>query len=302
MELASSGKQVTTLLDNTTLSRLERMRLVPARRLTNRRQGAHLSGKGGTSTEFSDYRDYVEGDDIRYVDWNIFSRLHRPYVKLYRFEEEMHVVILLDASASMQFEGKFERARQLAAAFGVMGLMNDERVSAFSCSTSDDEPVMLSPCSGRASMNRLFDFLESLGEDGGDFPIEQAVEAVLKRHRGRGIVVLLSDFLTFGDLARPLNLLHSAGLEIFGLQILSPTEVEPEIADDLRFVDAETGQTLDVSSGGDLMTIYHEHRLALEQHLEDLCRRRGGRFLSIGSRDPLESILFDLLRRRGWAR
>src|SRR5262245_52238171 len=113
---------------NNVLTRLERLRLNPTRRLTNRSRGEHLSGKGGTSTEFTDYRNYVAGDDVRFVDWNIFSRLHKPYMKLYRHEEELHVVILIDASTSMLFDGKFDLARKLAAAFGVMTLMNIERL------------------------------------------------------------------------------------------------------------------------------------------------------------------------------
>src|SRR5581483_6129025 len=112
-----STGQFTSLFDNATLARVERMRLLPVRRLTNRSRGEHLAGKGGASTEFHDYRDYAAGDDVRYVDWNIFARIQRPYLKLSRHEEEMHVVVLLDASASMQFGPKFMRARQLAAAF-----------------------------------------------------------------------------------------------------------------------------------------------------------------------------------------
>jgi uncharacterized protein (DUF58 family) len=297
----ASPAQFTKLLDNATLSRLERMRLNPRRRLTNRSRGEHQSGKGGTSTEFVDYRDYSPGDDMRNVDWNIFARLERPFVKLYRHEEEMHVVILVDASSSMQFDDKFERARQLAAAFGLMGLMNVERVSAYSCNHLGKEPLLLSPCTGRVSRRRFFDFLENIPA-GGDFPVDEAVDAMLRRHRGRGIVVLLSDFLTFGDFQKPLNLLFSAGLEIFAVQILSPVELSPEITGDIRFVDCENGQTLDVSSAGDLLGIYHEHRLALEEELGILCRQRSGRFLSISSRDSLEWILFDLLRRKGWVR
>ncbi len=126
-------RQFTTLLPNDVLSRLERMRIRPRRRMTNRTHGEHLSGKGGTSIEFSDFRDYVAGDDLRHVDWNIFSRLHRPYVKQFRYEEQMCVVILLDASTSMTFDGKFERARQIAAAFALMGLFSLEPVSIYSC-------------------------------------------------------------------------------------------------------------------------------------------------------------------------
>jgi len=296
---SSSTKQLTSLLENDVLGRVEQMRLNPTRRLTNRSQGEHLSGKGGTSTEFSDYRNYVSGDDIRYVDWNIFARLNRPYLKLYQYEEEMHVAILIDASSSMMFEDKFLRARQLAAAIGLMGLMNIERVSVYSCNHVGDEPVFLPPCTGRASMARLFNFLENL-EGGGDFPIERAVETMLKRHRGRGIAVVLSDFLTFGDLQHPLNLLYSAGLEVFAIQVLSGTERDPDVTGDLRFIDSETGHTLDISSAGDLLGIYHEYQLGLERQLEMECRRRSGRFLSISSQDSLKWVLFDLLRRKGW--
>jgi uncharacterized protein (DUF58 family) len=302
MSQTASLPQFTKLLDNATLGRLERMRLAPRRRLTNRSRGEHYAGKGGASTEFVDYRDYVPGDDMKYVDWNIFSRLEKPFIKLYRHEEELNIVTIVDASASMQFEGKFELARRLAAAFGLMGLMGVERVSAYSFNHRGRAPLLLPPCTGRVSRKRLFDFLEGIPTEGGDFPIEQAIEAVLHRHRGRGVVILLSDFLTFGDLERPLNQLFSAGLEIFAVQILSPTEINPEVTGDLRFVDCETQMTLDISSAGDLLGIYHEHRLALEEELALLCRQRNGRFLSLSSRDEIDWILFDLLRRKGWVR
>lgn len=291
--------QFTSLLPNATLSRVERMRMLPMRRRTNRSRGEHLAGKGGTSTEFNDYRDYVAGDDMRYVDWNIFSRLNRPYVKQYRHEEEMHVVILVDASASMQFGDKFQRARQLAACFGVMGLMNIEKVSVFACQHSGTTPLILSPCTGRISMKRVFKFLEDI-PPGGDFPIEEAVEAVLVQHRGRGIAVLLSDFLTFGAMERPMNMLFSAGLEVFAVQLLSGIELNPDLTGDLRFVDSENGHTLDVSSVGDLLGFYHEHLNGLQEHLSTLCRQRSGRFICLDASQPLDEILFDVLKRKGW--
>ncbi|RPI90563.1 MAG: DUF58 domain-containing protein [Planctomycetaceae bacterium] len=301
MDTPTSSARFTSLLDNSVLARLERMRLAPLRRMTNRSRGEHQSGKGGTSTEFADYRDYVPGDDVKNVDWNIFARLERPFVKLYRHEEELHVVALVDASASMQFEGKFERAKQLAAAFCLMGLMNIERVSAYSCNHPGSQPNFLPPCTGRISRKRLFEFLEGI-PPGGDYPIDAAIDSMLSRHRGRGIVVILSDFLTFGDLQKPLNMLYSAGLEIFAVQILGPTEINPEITGDVRFVDSESGYSLDVSNAGDLLGVYQDHRLALEEELATMCRQRSGRFLSISSADSIESVLFDQLRRKGWVR
>ena len=114
--------QVTNLLSNRILDRLGRSRIAPLRKLTNRSPGGHLARKGGASTELADFRDYAPGDDIRFIDWNSFSRLHRPYLKLFHQEEEMQVVVFLDASSSMLFEGKLDLAKQLAAIFGVLAL------------------------------------------------------------------------------------------------------------------------------------------------------------------------------------
>ncbi|MBX3441189.1 MAG: DUF58 domain-containing protein [Planctomyces sp.] len=296
----STPVQFTTLLPNEVLARVERMRLSPVKRLTNRQRGEHLAEKGGSSIDFADFRDYVAGDDLRHVDWNIFSRLNHPYLKLYAHEEDMHAVLILDGSTSMAFENKFELGRQLAAALGVMGLTNVERVSVYACSRSP-EPTLLPPCTGRQAMKKFFRFLEDL-EPGGEITIDAAVELALRRHRGRGIAILISDFLTFGDVTRSFNLLHAAGLEIYGLQILGPSELNPELAGDLRMVDSESQHTLDISSIGELLGIYHEHRLALENHLAAECRRRNGRLLSLSAEEPLKAVLFDKLLRRGWVK
>lgn len=279
MSQSATQAQLTSLMTNHVLARCERLRINPIRRRTNHSRGEHHAGKGGSSTEFADYRDYSPGDDVRYVDWNIFARTNEPFLKLYKHEEEMHVVLLVDASQSMEFEGKLALARQLAAAFGVMGLMNVERVSAYSCRDASQAVAVLPPCRGRVSLRKLLSFVENLPA-GGDFPIDAAIEEALKRHHGKGVCVIVSDFLTTGDLTRGFNLLHGAGLEIFALQILGPTELDPELTGDLRFVDSETQQTLDVSSVGELLGLYHEHRQGLADHIATLCRKRQGRFLS----------------------
>ena len=296
----ASPARMTALLDNALLERVQRLRINALRRFTNRSHGEHQSGKGGRSTEFADYRDYVEGDDIRFVDWNIFARLNRPYLKLYHVEEEMHVVVLVDASSSMLFEAKLDRARQIAAAFGAMGLFGVERVSIFAFNQRETgTPHYLPPTGGRGSLGKLLGFVESI-TGGGDAPFEDGVAALLRRHRGRGVAVVLSDFLTYGDLQRPFNYLFSAGLEIFAVQILGPTEIDPELAGDLRILDCETRNMLDITAASDVLALYQEYRLAYQARLEMLCRQRSGRALSISSADPIEWVLLDLLRRRGW--
>lgn len=296
--MSAPRPQLTSLLSNETLDRLARLRINPVRRQTNRSRGEHLAAKGGTSTEFCDFRDYAPGDDLRFVDWNIFSRLNRPYVKQFHQEEEMHVAILLDASSSMGLGEKLPLARKLAAAFGVIAMRNREKVSVHAL-RSAGTPRSMPACTGRASERKLFAFLENV-EAGGDAPIEEGVEAFLRQHSGRGVVVLLSDFLTAGDLRRAFNLLHGAGLEVMALQLLAPEEIDPELAGDLRLVDCETGAHLDISSAAELLAIYQEYRTGHERTLKALAERRAGRFLCVNTAEPFAAVFFDRLRRRGW--
>lgn len=299
METGQHRRQLTALFSNDVLSGVERLRINATRRFTNKSRGEHLTGRGGSSIEFSDYRDYTAGDDIRFVDWNIFSRLHRPYLKLYQQEEEMHVAILVDASSSMLFEEKLQRAKQLAAAFAVMALFGTERLSIYACTSAAQPPLRLPPCVGRANMMKSFRVIEGI-EGGGDAPLEDGVEKLLTRHTGRGVAVILSDFMTFGDLKRAFNLLFSSGLEIFGVQILGPSEIEPEIGGDLRLVDIESERYLNVTSAAELLRLYREYRISHERTLANMCQQRCGRFLSISSADSLDWVLFDLFRRKGW--
>jgi len=296
-----NNQQLTPLLSNAALSRLERLRINTNRRFTDKRRGEHLRGRGGTSTEFSDFRDYVAGDDMRFVDWNAFARLNRPYVKLYEQEEEMYVLLLVDASSSMVFEDKLLRAKELAAAYGVMGLLGNERVCACVFNSTGASPTLLRPCRGRASMMKLFAFLEGI-EGGGDSSVDEGIETMLKHLTGRGVAVVLSDFLTFGDTKRALNRLFSSGLEPFAVQILAPAEMDPDVSGDSRLIDCETEHTLDVSCNADLLRLYQEHRQSFERELEIYCRQRSGQFVCVNSAESTDWILFDLMRRRGWVK
>jgi uncharacterized protein (DUF58 family) len=301
MEAARRAGQMTTLLSNELLHGVERLRIQSSKRFTDRRHGEHLAARGGSSTEFADYRDYTAGDDMRHVDWNIFARLHRPYLKLYRMEEEVNLVVLIDGSTSMQAEDKFNRAREIAAAFGVMGLFGGMRVSAYCFNDATAGVQMLKPIRGRGSRPKLFHYLEGL-TSGGNLPLDQGIDDALKRHRGRGVVVVLSDFLTFGDMQRAFNALSGSGLEVFSLQIFGRSELEPDLAGDHRLIDCETDDTLDISSAGDLLQIYHEYREALQRDVEALSKQRGGRYACVSSEAPADWIVLDLLRRRGWVR
>lgn len=296
------NRQLTELLPNSVLSRIERMRINSICRFTNHQRGEHLSGRGGTSMEFSDYRDYSPGDDLRFIDWNIYARLNRPYLKLFKVEEEMHLVIIIDSSNSMLFENKLELAKSLAAAYGVMGLYGNERVSIYA--TGDNSasiPLHFPASAGRGNMRKLFRFIENI-QEGGANSIDKGIDDVLKYHRGKGIAVILSDFLTFGNLKRSTNALFSSGLETCAIQILAPSELDPEVNDDSSFIDSETGLKLDITSGGDLMSIYHEHKNSFINELSETIRQRSGRFMTVSSSDAVSNVIFENLLRHGWVK
>ena len=282
------------------VNRLERMRFNPRQRLTSRHRGDHLRGRGGSSTEFSDYRDYSPGDDTRFIDWNIFSRLQRPYLKLFHLEEEMNVVIILDASRSMAFDGKFELAKKMAAALSTVGLHSNEKVSLYLLQNKElSVPEHISSCSGRFHKNAFFQFLEN-SEVGGSLQLHEGIDQVVKHHTGKGLAFIISDFMTLGDMNRAFNLLFSNGLAPYALQILAPSELNPELTGDIRFVDSESSATLDISAVGSLTEIYHEYLGNLQANLSEQCQKRSGLYFCTDSHAESEEVLLNTMVRRGW--
>ena len=157
------------------------------------------------------------------------------------------------------------------------------------------------PSRGRGSLAKMFRAVEQI-VPGGNVTLEEGIASMLMQHHGRGAVILLSDFLTPSDLNSAFNRVFSAGLELFAMQLLGPTEVAPELAGDRRLVDAESETTLDISSGSELHQLYHQYRLGLQRRIDHLCRQRGGRFISINTEQTLDHLLLDVLPRRGWVK
>jgi uncharacterized protein (DUF58 family) len=295
----TAAARLSALLSNPTIAKLERLRLQPRLKRTARGRGEHLSGKGGSSTDFADYRDYAAGDDLRFVDWNAFARLQRPYLKTFRMEEERHLLIIVDASKSMKWEGKLALAKKLAAAFAVVGVMANERVSVWVPGAVPGDRL-LPPVRGRQAMRRVLTAIEGVPDEAGGATFDRAVETTLARHTGRGTALVLSDFLGDGDFKGAFNRLNGAGLELLAVQILAPLELDPQLMGDLRLVDSESGAALDVSAAGDALALYHDHRLRWTATLDAWCSGRGGRFLQCSAEDTPESLLFDRMRKLGW--
>src|SRR5215467_8976718 len=180
------------LLDAKFLHRLEQLELVSRKIFLGRLKGERRSKRKGQSVEFADYRNYVIGDDLRFLDWNLFARLDRLFIRLFMEEEDLHFYILLDNSLSMDFgtPSKLHYAKQLAAALGFIGLVNMDRVvmEAFNNRLTQSLP----PVRGRRSLWRLMDFLQKI-EPAGPSDLHRALRSFTIKSSGKGIVVLLSD-------------------------------------------------------------------------------------------------------------
>ncbi len=298
-QAAAPAQRRIGLLETGFVHALERLRLIPRVLRTATTRGDRLSGKGGASTDFADYRDYVAGDDLRAVDWNAFMRLRRPYLKTYRREEDRHLVIIIDASRSMGFEGKLALARNLASALAVPALAGSDRVSVWAPGAVPGDRLV-GPVRGRAALGRVLEAIARLGEDAVGMPLAEAVASVCARHAGRGAALLLSDFLVAGDVRRSLGRLANRGLEILGMQILAPSELDPDLEGDLRLVDSETQESVDLSQSGDALALYHEHRQRWCAEIASWVVASGGRIATCCSSDQAQELVMVRLRRQGW--
>ena len=182
------------LLSPSFLNRLEQLELVSRKVFLGQMRGERRSPRQGISVEFSDYRNYVPGDDLRFIDWNIYGRLDRLFLKLFLEEEDLHVYLLLDTSQSMAFGApeKLHYAKQIAAALGYIGLTRSDRVIIES--VAGDSSLKMPPLRGKQQGLQMLEFLELL-QTGGGTSLAQSLRDFSVRNSGRGIVVLISDLM-----------------------------------------------------------------------------------------------------------
>src|ERR1700731_2711358 len=270
--------QPQTLLDSAFLARLEQLELVSRKIFLGRMKGERRSKRKGQSVEFADYRNYVVGDDLRFLDWNLFARLERLFIRLFFEEEDLHFYILLDTSLSMDFgtPTKLHFAKQVAAALGFIGLVNMDPVvmEAFNDRLTQSMPA----ARGRRSLWRLMDFLQKV-EPAGPSDLRRALRSFSIKCSGRGIVILLSDLMDKGGHEEALRYLVARQLDIYVIQVLSQEEIDPEIVGDLRLVDVEDEDVAEITVSGPLLKRYKQNLAAFRAGLHEFCSRRGITYL-----------------------
>src|SRR5262252_1113658 len=177
--------QSQSLLDPQFLHKLEQLELVSRKIFVGRMKGERKSRRRGSSVEFAEHRNYTTGDDLRHIDWNVYGRLDKLFLKLFLEEEDLHVYTVLDASLSMDFGSptKLRYGKQVAAALAFIGLVNHDRVLVDTFA-SDLQPGMPS-VRGRSQMWRVVQYLEAL-QASGTSDLTAAARAFAIKHPGKG--------------------------------------------------------------------------------------------------------------------
>jgi uncharacterized protein (DUF58 family) len=296
-----SETQAEPLLDPRFLARLEQLELVSRKIFLGRMKGERRSKKKGQSVEFADYRNYVVGDDLRFLDWNLYARLDRLFLRLFMEEEDLHFYILIDNSLSMDFgtPTKLHFAKQIAAALGFIGLVNLDRVmiEAFNDRLTQTMPSLR----GRRSLWRMLDFLQKI-EPAGPSDLKPALRAFSIKCSGKGVVVLLSDLMDKNGYEDALRYLVARQLDIYVIQILSQEEIEPEIVGDLRLVDVEDEDVAEITVSGPLLKRYKQNLAAFRAGLHEFCARRAVTYLFTSNQVPFDRLVLSYLRQRGLVR
>lgn len=293
----------TEFLDAEFLQKLENLSLLSRKVFRGLLKGERRSKKKGISIEFADYREYVPGDDLRFLDWNIYGRLGALFIKLFQEEEDLNVHFFLDASCSMDFGNptKFIYAKKLIAALGYIALGGLDRVSVSAFADDVQESFPLSR--GRAAIWKFFDFLSKI-PIAADKPTDfyQSCRSYAYRTKGSGIVVVLSDFLDPHGYERALPFFINPHRDVFIVQILSDEEMNPKLTGDIRLIDSEIASDVDLSISSGLLHRYQQILHGYIHQLQTWCFQREILYLLAPTHQPFEDLVLQYFRKIGMLR
>jgi len=288
----------TPLLSPQLLAQLEKMELVSRKIFRGRMKGERRSKRKGQSVEFADFRSYVPGDDLRFIDWNTYARLDRLFLKMFLEEEDLHFYALIDASRSMDFgtPTKLEYAKQLAAALGFVGLVRGDRVKIETLGQSPRTPGPV--LRGRRSLWRMLDHLATI-ESGETVSLANGVKNFCLRNSGKGILMLITDLMDKSGYEGALRFLVSQQMDVYVIQVLSAEEIDPDVKGDLKLLDCEDEDVAEITASGPLLARYKRTLAAFIESARSFSNRRGMNYLMARNDLPVEQLVAGYLRKRG---
>ena len=304
MSVENTTSAITTLndlLDPSLVASLDRLDLMSKKMLQGRMQGERRSRRRGQGMDFADFRPYAAGDDLRFVDWNIYGRLDRLFLKMFLEEEDLGLVIAIDGSASMDSgtPHKFDVARRIAMALGYVGLVNQHRVTL--SLLQDGRANCLSGLRGRRRTADAASWLISQ-KAAGTSGFDSACRALASARLGRGMVIVISDYLLREGYENGLRALAARGWDVFALQILSPQEMDPRAGDqspDVRLVDSENKSEVEITLTSSVVRDQKRRLESFNATLRETCLKLGVRQMTIDTAVDYQKFLLESLRRQG---
>ena len=266
--------------------------------------GKHLVRTYGQTVEFADYREYMLGDDIRRIDWNLYSRFEKYFLKLFTDERQMHVQIFLDCSASMGKNDpqKGNYAVAVAAALGFLSVHNMDKLS-FKLVKGDKAEDPYGTIVGKTSFFRAISDLEEITFSG-DSDLYKAVTSCHNTGSNDGITVIISDFFTKSDWKKAVDYLVYKKRQVLLIQLMTPDELEPVYDGRLNLIDSESEDLTDsrnmklrITRG--LQLAYQEALADFKADLKSFCASRGAEYLCIDTEKSIEKMLFGELLKVG---
>lgn len=292
------------LIETALLEKLERLTIQWRKSLPGLVGGHNTSRFAGPGQEFLDHRNFHHGDDVRAVNWRVFLRLEKLFLKMFQLEPRIPVRLLLDCSKSMLTgaEGdedkptKFDYARKLAAALCYVGLVRLDSICLQPF--SDKLPDAFIASGGRHRFQPAANFLAGL-RAGGNTNFLEVSRGFISKYPQRGLAIVISDFLDDGDCERPLQYLSDFGHELILVQVWAPEDREPPWEGELELEDTETGQNVELAFDSDARAMYTTAFDEYAQGLRRVALRNNGRYVGLPTNVPVDEAIFGALMRSG---
>lgn len=305
---ASGGAVEEDLWGEEFLRRLESLAIVSRRVVPGRQRAERRSKKRGSGVEFADHRNYVEGDDIRYLDVGVYQRLGKLLVRLYEEEEDLSIYFIVDCSASMAFappgaserrRRKFDQARRLCAALAYVGLAGLDRVTIVGV---NDHLVSRMPTTrGKGRIFRVLRFLEEL-EPQGSTDLEAAMKTFVAQHKRRGVAVLLSDLYDPAGFEGGINVLRFNKFEPYVVHLVDPADAKPPLLGDVRIVDCESGEEREVTVTARMLEKLERSYAEYLWNIERFCASAQVPYFAAPVGVPFDQLVLQVFRRGGFLR
>ena len=287
--------------DDEFLKKLEYLYIVSKKIVAGRNQAERKTRIVGSGIEFADHRSYSPGDDFRGLDWKVYARTEKLFLRLFEEEEDLYIYFLLDCSRSMQLgePNKWDYAKRVAAALGYIGLSNLDRVSIIPFSSKLDG--RLPPSRGKAQIFKIFDFLRNL-EAGEHTSLEDAFQTFVTQNKRRGMAVVLSDFYDPRGFEEGLNKLRYYKFEPIVIHIYDERELNPTVQGELQLVDVETGDQREITLTPDVVKEYRQAFQEFSQELEDYCTKKQVLYFRVPIQESFDDLVLRVFRAGGFVK